>query len=382
MAFQRKKENIRLVVICYSLFLALMLYQTSYKNLGTITAFSTILLTIIVLLFSSKIKIKINLANITLFLFLLYLILETAIMPQLLSTSYKLIAQIIFFLVLSSITLNKQEEKYIKTIFILASIIYGILTIYACNLNYLAGYLHNDISLFNTKLDPNFIGIPLTASMSLVFYSFLYEKKRLISAAIYLLLAISIIYTASRGSFSTAIFSSALILLIYICNRDVSISKKVLIVLIVLVLGMFLIYFFSSTFSDHWDRMSDFTDTTGNSRISLWKRSLKAWRTHPILGVGLNGIYRLYGTATHNTYLEVLCETGIIGFILFISFIFKIVQKCYFVDISIFCMFMGILLQIAFLDALDNRCFWVVLCWIAMLPDNKGELNYAQETNT
>ena len=33
-----------------------------------------------------------------------------------------------------------------------------------------------------------------------------------------------------------------------------------------------------------------------------------------------------------------------------------------------FCALMGVLVQIAFLDALSNRCLWILLCWVAMLP--------------
>jgi O-antigen ligase len=74
-----------------------------------------------------------------------------------------------------------------------------------------------------------------------------------------------------------------------------------------------------------WDRIS----TTKASllqgdlggRLPLWKESLATFSLHPILGVG-GGAFRVvnpYRTAAHNTYLSVLAELGIIGFVFFIS---------------------------------------------------------------
>ena len=71
---------------------------------------------------------------------------------------------------------------------------------------------------------------------------------------------------------------------------------------------------------------------------------------HRYLEMDLGHMVSSYGKATHNTYLQVLCETGIIGSLLFllpISIILKKLRNCnnvYF--ISFLCM----LLQVAFLD--------------------------------
>jgi O-antigen ligase len=74
-----------------------------------------------------------------------------------------------------------------------------------------------------------------------------------------------------------------------------------------------------------WDRFS----TTKSSvlegdlggRVPIWKDSITAFSEHPILGVG-GGAFRTvnpYKSAAHNTYLSVLAELGVIGFLLFFS---------------------------------------------------------------
>ena len=55
-------------------------------------------------------------------------------------------------------------------------------------------------------------------------------------------------------------------------------------------------------------------------REYLWDAAIKAFHENPIFGIGVGkfGAYTNLGTDTHNTYLQVLCEQGIIGFILYI----------------------------------------------------------------
>lgn len=76
------------------------------------------------------------------------------------------------------------------------------------------------------------------------------------------------------------------------------------------------------------------TDTVG-LRYNLWRAGWNMWIDHPVKGVGLGMfinevgpyIYRLEGphvwrSVAHNTYIQVLSETGIVGFLLFMLLIY------------------------------------------------------------
>jgi O-antigen ligase len=54
-------------------------------------------------------------------------------------------------------------------------------------------------------------------------------------------------------------------------------------------------------------------------RVKLWKGSIAIFLQHPLLGVGSGALHlpRLLGAVAHNTFLSVLAEVGLIGFILF-----------------------------------------------------------------
>jgi O-antigen ligase len=85
-----------------------------------------------------------------------------------------------------------------------------------------------------------------------------------------------------------------------------------------------------------WQRLGDLGDSSGRSE--LWSVASRMWQDHPVAGVGLQGFldnaggyvgdlgplrYAEFITeqphVVHNSYLELLAETGIVGFALYAS---------------------------------------------------------------
>jgi O-antigen ligase len=77
----------------------------------------------------------------------------------------------------------------------------------------------------------------------------------------------------------------------------------------------------------HWSsamavQLSDFGDANSfNWRISQWVFLLQAWQKHPWLGYGIDtsSIVSIFESHAHNDYIRSLVETGILGFLAFIS---------------------------------------------------------------
>jgi O-antigen ligase len=72
------------------------------------------------------------------------------------------------------------------------------------------------------------------------------------------------------------------------------------------------------------ERAEQLDDFTTQTRLLVWGEAYLAWRQHPWFGVGATNFSSMmgdYGTLetahAHNTYLQILSETGIIGFALF-----------------------------------------------------------------
>ena len=113
-------------------------------------------------------------------------------------------------------------------------------------------------------------------------------------------------------------------------------------------------------------------DNSDNGRLELWEKAWETWKSYPFFGVGLGGMYRLTDRATHNTYLELLSETGLVGLCIFGAFLIKLSKKIYSIEKKYLCMLICMLFQISFLDAFDNRCVWVILCWMVLISNIKN----------
>jgi len=51
-------------------------------------------------------------------------------------------------------------------------------------------------------------------------------------------------------------------------------------------------------------------------RVNLWKEAISLFIRHPVVGIGAGTLYATIGTFAHQTFLSVLAETGLVGFLL------------------------------------------------------------------
>jgi len=68
------------------------------------------------------------------------------------------------------------------------------------------------------------------------------------------------------------------------------------------------------------------TDTeTMEARWRLFNNVIDVITNNPLVGIGYDNYVKMYGGATHNSYLQVLVELGILGFAMYLMFIWKLV---------------------------------------------------------
>jgi O-antigen ligase len=69
------------------------------------------------------------------------------------------------------------------------------------------------------------------------------------------------------------------------------------------------------------ERLSSVTTSISNAdiggRVNLWIETVGVFTQHPLFGSGSASLPTLIGALSHETYLSVLAETGLVGFILF-----------------------------------------------------------------
>jgi len=374
----RSLKDIRWVVISFSICLALMLYQTPYLNLGTITALASMGLTTIFLVFTlSKQGTRMS-VPVSLVLFLLFSTISTFanhIEPEL----WKVILQILFCVLMSSLRLTNKESTYFEWAFSLALTVYAVFIIRECSTN-VARYYHGDIELFNTEFDPNYIAIPIVCAMILMLGNVLNKNKRVISGTLFAVMAVSLMYTASRGAF-LGLISGMSVVLYYSFFKGKGASRFFSIFLFA-ILAYILVRYMFINFEDATGRITDVNnnDEIDNGRLAIWNLSFNKWLENPLFGFGIGGNYRIIGVANHNTYVEVLFCTGLLGTITFISFVVSLFKKAIKSSPVYLALMISLVIQIFFLDSLSNRCLWLLFTWMAMLPNNKAGFDTQKQT--
>lgn len=210
----------------------------------------------------------------------------------------------------------------------------------------------------------DFVGLATLISLILFIYSS--KTKKMFFGLLTVISIIGLILTQTRNAWLSAAISILLLLIFLIKNaKKYKISSKSLILVLFLLVGVSIIsYFGASTFSTKLDeRLSEKSQTTvldddpysagENSfvtRAFIWHTAVMAFLEHPIIGIGTysfpfssqiyykipKSFYEIFvkGRTPHVTYLAVLTETGIIGFLGFIFFLF-IVSKTVLGNLSV-----------------------------------------------
>lgn len=168
-----------------------------------------------------------------------------------------------------------------------------------------------------------------------------FSEKKFFSKYFWLtiLILINIILGISRGAY-LALAISLVLLIITVAIYYKQYLQKVWGLLIILIvaslLSAFLVYGLngreaSSNFADHTAVDNVQTDGSALDRVSSYSQAVNLYKSNPIFGIGLGNfgilmtpkenINKSGYAIVNNEYLEILVETGIIGFLLFLAFI-------------------------------------------------------------
>ncbi len=170
----------------------------------------------------------------------------------------------------------------------------------------------------------------------------------ILSILAFLLGGINLILTYARGAWIGEILAIVILLgfLAYIYNINKKIILTIIVIFVIFVSTFFLLQsvhklpHFAAKLAQRAENLSS------PDRVFLDNNATQAFLTHPILGIGVGGFgpymsinpyvtppplykqFEGYGWAiVNNEYLEILTETGILGFIAFISLIGLVLYK-------------------------------------------------------
>ncbi len=160
-------------------------------------------------------------------------------------------------------------------------------------------------------------------------------KQRNIYLILSIISGIALLMTTKRGPLLFACM--AIVVIYYLFNRDKVFSTTFKVIIVVLLISIF-IYFFGSAIPILSDIIARFetsgTDSETLTRFRMWTLAITKFKENPILGIGWFGFRyehatEIYNAAindsrymylhAHNVYIQMLCERGIIGFVVYVS---------------------------------------------------------------
>lgn len=231
---------------------------------------------------------------------------------------------LLFFLVLASIKNIKQMQILVVVI---------CLSMTALNRNYINTMRQRDLSSFSYNLrdegSMGYAGVNGLAALEAQFSVFLlglYSVQRKAWAKLgYLLLLgtclVALTYTFSRGGYAAVLIGALFIGIVK--NRK-----------IILILFLFLISWQTIVPNAVRERVLMTTDSSGQlessagTRVTLWENALEIIKGDPVFGTGFD-TYKYMHTVgsfedTHNYYVKVTLEMGLIGLIIFLGMLARI----------------------------------------------------------
>lgn len=299
---------------------------------------------------------------------------------------YQLILLIWFYLITHK-EFSKVELRQICKTIVYVSFICGIY-IFIQNIIF-NNRIFAITTLFNKTIDKNHFSTWISLSVTLSFYFLIYSNKKLKYIVIFSMLVLSEIFMNSRGAIVSSLICCLLIFFYYIFSNGIS-FKKITIVFCIFASILFL-FKVAKDIMPEWlyNRyfVNSYVDGSNTDRIYRWLNAFDGLKTHPILGFGPGVFSTLHeyqvtdfgkqistSTPSHNTFIDIALNGGLIALILFLYFLYSIVIdffKKYRLYIPIV---VHLFINAMILGASKTVYFWTIVIFLTML------LNYLNKS--
>lgn len=248
-------------------------------------------------------------------------------------------AFILSYFAIINIVENKKQFKFILYVFTLAATISAVIGLYqyvfgdVYSQAWLDSSMFEDIKMrvYSTFENPNVYGEYLILAIPIIASLFWTEKGFTKKAFLFVELGITmlaLVLTFSRGCWLGIIFSLA-ILAVIIDRRFILLGVLIL---------CLLPFILPETIINRFMSIGDMSDSSTSYRVFIWMGTIAMLKDYWLTGIGLgttsfNTIYPIYSynnvpaPHSHNLYLQMIVEYGIIGLILFLGVIYNFYKE-------------------------------------------------------
>lgn len=160
----------------------------------------------------------------------------------------------------------------------------------------------------------------ITIFIGIIFSRIMFKKEYKKTNMIFLCIAIIALFlTGKRGMLIFSMLSMILIFMYILYKDNKNILKYILIFGIIGTIGTITVINVPEA-KVIFEKMQllEENEEILNGRDELWIQSLEIFKKHPIMGIGMGSVKNLIGDYSHNVYIQMLAETGIIGFSIYV----------------------------------------------------------------
>jgi O-antigen ligase len=222
---------------------------------------------------------------------------------------------------------------------------------------------------------------------------FMDSRRKIIEAVPLMVLTIAWIYAGSRGAWVSVVFGLLVMLALLIRDQPVR-GLKISLAMAVgisaaaasslwvlascvdsdeLEYGKKLVSLFDP------DAVPELNSTA--ERVDLIEQALVDFADHPLAGIGLMNFFGQRELVTHNDYLGILAEMGVIGLCLFLAILsnvffllFQGARKSGWLALGTRSSLMGVIFSFFIINAYTNMIFWIFLGLVVVVSETEARI--------
>lgn len=281
------------------------------------------------------------------------------------------IVQIIFVVVI--LIYNKFINiDYIANGLISGALVASSLLVFMPSASVLSDDGRRSIILFGKAFDPNIVASIIILGMFFAIGKIFNNRKNIkVLLLIVAFLAIGMLFTGSRGALISFVISFGLLLLRQVKDRKAIKRTRIIIALCVGIVIIALIVLPPELLLSRFSKetlfgINEYQNGVHN-RYTIWQRAATLIKDAPIIGYGCGNFFSAIATvykqsASHNLYILLIIENGIIGLAIFSFGLIRILKVLYHKHLYfIFAMLLSVCIMALTLDTITYKYFWVCI---------------------
>lgn len=284
--------------------------------------------------------------------------------------------QILFLIIVLGAGYNAVDLEKIRGALIFGGVISAALIILLPSQSFLTEEGRRTIILFGRTFDPNIVAAIMSMGIVSSISGFINSEKpkeRILFFAVCVWTIAGVLFTGSRGG-----IISLTIGIVFLLYPELKIKanrkwvKRIIWIGIIAIIGVIILLpeeLILARFSKETFFGLNELEAGSHNRYTIWMNSWTLFKNDFVLGCGcgnfMNSLSTVYrSSASHNLYILLLVEGGIIGFVIFTSYIYLLMKKIVVYKLFVArSMLITALIMALTLDSITYKYFWVTLIY-------------------